>query len=111
MKYILIAPLFSPLLAHAVTAPADFKEFVELLLQVIQNTIAIFMAAIVAGILYAVVLYMINSDNEKKREEIKGYLVYAVIGLSVIMGIWGIIEIFTSTLGFSFGIPQLTKPL
>jgi uncharacterized membrane protein SpoIIM required for sporulation len=68
------------------------------------------MLALGLGILYAVLLYMINADNEKKREEIKGYLVYAVIGLSVIMGIWGIIEIFTSTLGWGVGIPQLTAP-
>ena len=104
----MLAFLF-PMLVSAQT-PTNFKEFIGLLLRVIQNTITIFIAAIGVGILYAVVVYMIDSDNEKRREEIKGYLIYAVIGLSVIMGLWGIIEILTSTLGWGLGVPQLTPP-
>jgi hypothetical protein len=109
MKYFFLFLFTLPSLASA-AAPTDFKEFVELLLRIIQNTIGILMTAIVVGILYAIVLYMVNSDDVKKREEIKGYLIYAVIGLSVIMTLWGIIAIFTSTLGWGIGIPQLTEP-
>ena len=108
-KFFIVLSMFSlPVFAFA--APGTFKEFVAMLLEIIQNTITIFMSAIVVGIIYAVMLYMINSDNEKKREQIKGYLIYAVIGLSVIMGLWGIIEILTSTLGWDTLIPQLTTP-
>ncbi len=111
MKYLVLLAFLTPLFASAVATPTNFKEFVELLLRIIQNTIGIFIVAVVTGIIYAIALYMINSDNEKKREEIKGYLVYAVIGLFVIMGLWGIIEIFTSTFGWGIGIPQLSAPV
>ena len=106
-----LAALFLPTLVFALAPPTDFKEFIELLLNIIQNLIAILFASIVIGMLYAVMIYMINSDNEKKREQIKPYLIYGVIGLSVCMGLWGFIGILNSTVfGGAIGIPLISPP-
>lgn len=109
MKYFISLILLIPVFASAQT-PSDFREFVGLLLRIIQNTITILIGAIALGTLYGVMLYMMNSDNEKKREELKGYLIYAVVGLSVVMSMWGLIAILTSTLGWGLVIPQITAP-
>jgi len=92
-------------------AAANFSDFVVIGLRLISNFIVIFMSALVLGILYGVFLYMANSDNEKRRESIKGYLVSAVIGLAVVVGMWGIIEIIQGSLfGGAFGLPRLSVP-
>ncbi len=110
MPYLLSVLLLLPRFARA-AAPADFKGFVVLLLQIIQNFITMGIALIILGILYAVVLYMMNSDSEEKREKIKGYLVYAVAGLAVVMGMWGLVELLSMTVfGSGIGIPRLKSP-
>lgn len=112
MKKIL-ASIFLTLLPSVVyaAAPTDFKEFIELLLRIIQNFIGILFASLTVGLVYGVVLFMINSDNEKKREEIKGYLLYGVMAAVVTLGMWGFIAILNSTVfGGAVGIPQLSPP-
>ena len=109
MRYFISLFLLLPTLAEA--AAGTFKDVIVIFLKILMNFIQIGIAAVVLGIIYAVVLYMWNSDNEQKREQIKGYLVSAVIGLSVVMGLWGIVELLTMTVwGGGFGIPQLSAP-
>ena len=111
MQYIfsLSILLLTPAMASAGTT--TLKSVITIFLKILSNFIQIGVAAIVLGILYAVVLFMMNSDNEQKREQIKGYLFSAVIGLSVVMGVWGIVELLTMTVwGGGFGIPQLSAP-
>ncbi len=110
-RYISIAALFTlPSIAFAAAA-ANFKELAEFFLIVIQNLISIMFAAMTVGLLYGVVLYFINSDNEKKREEIRGYLVYGVMAVIAVMGLWGFIALLNSSFfGTAVGIPYISKP-
>ena len=121
-KYIMIKKYFltptlilltiMPLLASAApTTPTDFKSFIELFLAVLQGFISLMFASLAVGILYGVVLYMINADNEKKRTEIRGYLIYAIIGIAVVMGLWGILALLNDTIfGGAVGIPFISAP-
>lgn len=106
----LLALALTPSAASAAAA-ANFKEFAEFLLIIIQNLISILFAAMTVGLIYGVVLYFINSDNEKEREKIKGYLLYAVMGIIAVMGLWGFIALLNSTVfGTAVGIPYISKP-
>lgn len=102
----LLSFLFTPNVLFAAT-PANFKEFIELLLKILQNAIQILVAGMAIGLLYGVAMYMVNSDNEKKREDIKGYLLYGVMGLFVVVGLWGILALLS---GGAVGIPLLSPP-
>lgn len=103
--------LVVPAVVFALAPPTDFKEAITLLLNILQNLIGIMFSSIVVGMLYAVAIYMINSDNEKKREQIKPYLIYGVIGLTVCMGLWGFIGIINTTVfGGAIGIPLISPP-
>jgi|GEM_PF-2466064 len=110
-KFLIITPLFLFPFVAAAVAPGTFKDVVELMLKVLQNFIGIFFASMAVGMVYGVVLFMINSDNEKKREEIKGYLLYGIIAFVVALGFWGFIEIINFTVfGGAVGIPQISPP-
>lgn len=108
--------LFAVLIAFLVpvfafAAPASLREFAELVVSILQNIISILFVSLAVGLLYGVIVYFANSDNDKKRMEIKGYLLWGVIGIIVVMGIWGILGLLTeSVFGTAPGIPQLTPP-
>lgn len=57
--------------------------------------------------LWGMVQYIRNADNEKKREESKKFIYYGILGLTVMVSIWGIVRIVTSTFGLGNTVPQL----
>ena len=107
LRYIIIALMLLPTLAFAAT----FKDFADSFIAVIKGFINILFVSLGVGLAYGVLLYFINSDNEKKREDIKGYLLWGVIGITVVFGLWGFIQIFCDTLGWcEAGIPHISPP-
>ncbi len=88
-----------------------FRDLSGVLVQFIKGIISILFASLGVGLLYGVVLYFMNADNEKKRQEIKGYLLWGVIGIIVVFGMWGLIQILCDTLSWcTAGIPIITPP-
>ena len=63
------------------------------------------------GVIYfiwGVVQYMIGGDEEKKKKG-KEKIIYGIIGLVVIVGMWGLVNLVTSTFGLSnTGVPITT---
>jgi hypothetical protein len=75
-----------PFIAYA-QAFTDFLSFGEFVLRILGGVIAILFALSALGLLYGVVLFFANSDNEAKREQIKGYLLWSVIGIAVMFAV------------------------
>ena len=66
---------------------------------------------IVLGIVYfvwGVVQYVISSDEEAKKKG-KNRMIYGIIGLVVIVAMWGLVGIVTNTFGLS-GTTNVTIP-
>lgn len=93
-------------------APGTFKAAIELVLQLLQNLIVLLISLLGLGMVFGVAMYMVNSDNEQKREQIKGYLLWGVIGIMVVFALFGIVAVFRGTLfgDWDVGIPHLTRP-
>lgn len=106
----LAVPLLLPVMVFAVAT--TFRDLTStVIIPVIKGIIRIFYVSLAIGLSYGVVLYFLNSDNEKKREEIKGYLLWGVIGITVAFGLWGIITVLSYTLGWGdVGIPIIQPP-
>lgn len=52
-------------------------------------------------------LRFLRSDQMEKRKEGRQYMLWAIIALSVMLGIWGIVRIIGGTFGIQNTIPQL----
>lgn len=97
--------------AFAFAAVGTFRDFANVFVALIKGVVNILFVSLSVGVAYGIALYFINSDNEQKREQIKGYLLWAVIGLAVTFGLWGIIQIFCDTLSWcTAGIPLIRPP-
>lgn len=95
----------------ALAAPGNFVEFAEFILRILSGATAILLSAAVVGLTFGVVLYFANADNPQKREMIRPYLLWAVIGIAVIFGVWGFVELLSmSVFGEGVGLPFISPP-
>lgn len=99
-----------PLVSSA-AAPSTFKETIELFLRLLQMAFVLLFSALGVGMIWGVILYFVNSDNDRKRTEIKGYLLWGVIGITVVFSIWAILTLVSGTFGWgAAGIPFISPP-
>ncbi len=93
-------------------APTTFRGMAEVFVAGVKGVINILFVSLSVGLAYGVVLYFLNSDNEQKREQIKGYLLWGIIGVTVVFGLWGFVKILCDTLGWctQVGIPRISPP-
>jgi hypothetical protein len=109
VMFTLIGAMLLPCIVYA--APATFRAAVDLIVMMIRGIINILFASLTVGLLYGVVLYFMNADNESKRTEIKGYLLWGVIGITVAFALWGILAILSQSFGWGpVGIPIISPP-
>jgi hypothetical protein len=107
--HFLCALLATPIAVLA--APETFKDLAEVIIQIVQGFISIIFISFSVAMIYGVVVYLFNSDNEKKRTDIKNYLLWGVIGIVVTFGLWGILQILSTSLGWgNVGVILLQPP-
>lgn len=54
-------------------------------------------ALAVIGFVIGIIKYFLNPDNEEKRKEGKTFMLWGLIGLFVIVSIWGLVGILSGT--------------
>ncbi len=57
--------------------------------------------------LWGMVMFIKGADDVKKREESKKFIYWGIIGLTVMIAVWGIVQIVTSTFGLGNTVPRL----
>ena len=57
--------------------------------------------------IWGVIQYYLNPGNEEKRKKGKDFIIGGLIALFVIIAMWGLVNILTTTFGFTFGMPRL----
>ena len=63
----------------------------------------------VAMFVWGVVQYVINSDEEAKKEKGKQFMIWGIIGLAVMIGVWGLVHILSNTFHIDYAIPKLKQ--
>ena len=83
---------------------------------IINNSVIplIFAIAIVTFIWGAVKFFIINADEEAKREEGKQFMIWGIIALAIMMSVWGLVGLVRSTFDARTGnnsiLPQACPP-
>lgn len=65
---------------------------------IINPLIKLLFALGIAYFLYGAFMFLKNADNENVRTEGKNHMMYGLIGLTVMMGVWGILTFVLNTL-------------
>jgi len=67
--------------------------------ELVNPIIELLFAAAIVYFIYGVVVYIANADNDEARTNGKKHILYSIIGLAIMAGVWGIIDIIANTIG------------
>lgn len=92
-----LASLLYPKVAYA-----DLDSFIANVDSMIVNPLIEFLFAIaVVYFLWGVFQFMMNQENEEKKTTGKSHMLWGVIGIVIMLGVWGILNLVLDTLGIS----------
>jgi len=93
---------FCPL---TISTLADFLNFFTCLIS--KSLIPLLIAAAVVCFIWGVLKFILNADDATKREEGRQFIIWGILGLFIMVSIWGIVNILNATFGVNNVIPQL----
>jgi len=108
-KIIATLALLVPSLASA-QAITDVTSLTYKLTNIGNTAIQILIAFAVIFIIYNIVRYIINADNPEKRDPYGKAVLWSIVGLFVILSIWGLVRILTNTFRTDTSAPTNEYP-
>ncbi len=98
MKKIIAGVLaFAPLAAFAQSTIRDVNSLTGTLTSIGNVVIQILIAFAVVYIIFNVIRYIMSANDPAKRKEIGLGILYGIVGLFVILSIWGLVAILTNS--------------
>lgn len=95
---IFILSIFTPLaFASAGPAPTNFAELLGVFVELLTIVIPLLITMAVVIFLYGISVYMSKSGDVSAREESKRYMVWGVVGLFVMVSVWGLVAVIDNT--------------
>ncbi|MFZ3011720.1 MAG: hypothetical protein WA060_01840 [Minisyncoccia bacterium] len=92
--------LFSTKIAYA--ASSSLNEFIANVDNMIINPLISFLFALaIAFFLYGVLEFVMNQENEEAKTKGKSHMIWGVIGITIMMSVWGILGIVLNTLNIN----------
>jgi len=67
--------------------------------EILNPVVGLLFAGAIAFFIYGVIEYIANADNEKARKKGKRHILFSIIGLVIMAGAWGIIDLIANTIG------------
>jgi len=93
--------LFSTKIAYA--ASTAFDGFVTKVDDTIINPLILFLFALaVVYFLYGVLEFLLNQTNDEKKTSGKSHMLWGVVGLTIMIGVFAIMNILLNTLGITY---------
>lgn len=105
-KYLYVLTLMFPFLTFAASAPTTFAGLINIIICLALDIVPVIVLIAFVEFLRGLINYVSAGDNEEKRSEGIKFMIYGMIGFFVIVGVWGILKLFTSSFNVTFGIPQ-----
>lgn len=98
-----LLPMFvglTPIVAMAAT----IEDIITMLQTIVNVIIPLFMTVAVAVFLWGIIMYITAGGDAEKEKAARGYIIYGIIGLFVLVAFWGLVTVITS----SFGVEETT---
>jgi membrane protease YdiL (CAAX protease family) len=108
MKKIIIssAALAMPFFALA----AGLEDILETVKNLADAIVPLFMVIAVAVFLWGIIRYITSAGDEEKQKASRGYIIYGLIGIFVMISFWGIIQVVATSFSIGTAPGQITAP-
>ena len=74
---------------------------------ILGKLVPIFIAIAVIVLLVAIVRYVTAGEEEEKRDKAKSLMIYGIIGLFVMISLWGLVAILSGTFNLDKDLPDI----
>jgi hypothetical protein len=97
---LILLSAFLPLIAHAETScnGTGLSNLICQVSELINSVIPVLVLLGLAYFIWGIVQYVI-ADGEEAKKKGKDHMIYGIIGFAVIVGVWGLVNIVTTTFG------------
>ena len=113
-KVIAFGIAFSPLFAFAqlVVGEQNLTGVVKFIQAVMNTATVLITAAAVVWFMWGVFTFIMSAGDEEKRKEGRSKMIAGIIGIAVIVSVWGLVRWITSTSGTSgsTALPTVVLP-
>jgi uncharacterized membrane protein YidH (DUF202 family) len=88
------------------TGITDLSSFINYATCLLMNAVVPFLVGLaVVAFVYGIIKFFLNPENEEKRKEGKSFMFWGLLALFVMVSIWSLVGIFSSTLTPNQGTP------
>ena len=94
----LLMAFFLPFVASAAT-PVTIPVFLGRVRGILDALIPFIIGLAVFVIIWGIFNYVVHAAEEEKRTEARSYIVWGIIGVFLMISIWGFVTILINTLG------------
>ncbi|SRR3989339_20691 len=74
-----------------------------------RSVVPLIFALALVMFIWGVVQYVINSDEEAKKEKGRQFMIWGIIALTVMFSVWGLVRILGNTFGIDYAVPQVRE--
>ena len=86
----------------------DLATYITCILS--KSIIPLIFAVATVVFIWGVVQYVINSDDEGKKEKGRSFMIWGIIGLTVMISVWGLVNVVGNTFNLNTKfVPQLKQ--
>lgn len=104
-SYIAVASLVFPLsAAAAITTVWDIFGFIK---KILDAALPLIIAIAVVWFIWGIFQYVVAVDDEKKSAA-KDKIIYGIVGLFIMISVWGLVNILVKTFGLNIVTPVTT---
>ena len=93
--------------APAVTTVTSFSSLIDKVVDVLGKIVPLLIGLAVVVFLYGVLKFITAAGDETKRKEGKDVIIYGIIGLFVMVSVWGLVNLILGTFTLSPAMPTM----
>ncbi len=101
-KFIPVGLILTPFLAMA---DANIPQIINDMIHYLNLLIPLVIGIAVVVFLFGVVKYITSGADETKRKEARSVMIFGIIGIFVMISIWGLVNILISTFNLNTNAP------
>lgn len=84
-----------------------FGDFIDRLIGLLNGVVPIIFGLSVVMFLYGLVVYITKAGDASNVKNATKYISFGLLGMFVMLSIWGLASILSGTFGLTVGIPQI----
>jgi len=104
-KFIPIGLALTPMLVFA----ADITDVIRTIMDVLNVVTPLIIAIAVVVFLVGVVKYITAGGDAEKRVEARNVMIYGIIGLFVMVAVWGLVNLLINTFNLETTVPEIPE--